>query len=438
VTNQDPFEDYKKRREIELMEHEFQEGASQKRELIENLLNESGEVEQLEERVTDEMEDFLAESTRTAERMLDKLHEEGPTGQADEELKQDLQSFIAGAQAPEPAPAELPPLGLQAAQPSSPPALPAGEAVPQALDLRGALARIRQHGGTELPPMQASTLASPAVPPEEESARTRDEILHSFDATYQQVSDLLNRKIEDPPGEAPGVLPGLAEPVRHDTPHGAPTASAAPAAPAAARPAAAPAPSADPLADPFAGGGGDAGGMASTNAFEADPEEDRDIDDPLPGEVPEGWDLPDHKPPPGAWVVAKQKEEGEAGMAGMAGDTYLLKKLSQEVRRLNRVYLVLLEKKVVTREEVEGPGANGSAIAVDSGSAPKADSADDDDDDVVGVDDYDEERYRPILTNENDFSLSTLVKDVHRLKTLKTVHLKKGVVSEKEMAKVKG
>ena len=53
------------------------------------------------------------------------------------------------------------------------------------------------------------------------------------------------------------------------------------------------------------------------------------------------------------------------------------------------------------------------------------------------MDDYDEERYRPILTNENEFSLSTLVKDVHRLKTLQTVLAKKGIVSEKEMAKVK-
>ena len=85
------------------------------------------------------------------------------------------------------------------------------------------------------------------------------------------------------------------------------------------------------------GGGGSPGG--ATNVFEAEPDEDRDIDDE--GDPP-GWDIPVKPPPPGAWVVARQKEEGEAGLAGMAGDTYLLKKMSQEVKRLNRMYLVLI------------------------------------------------------------------------------------------------
>ncbi|MEN8151505.1 MAG: hypothetical protein ABFS86_16940 [Planctomycetota bacterium] len=443
MTQQDPFENYKKRREVELMENEFQEGASRKRELIEDLLNESGEIAELEERVTDEMQDFLADSTRTAEKMLEKIAEEGPKGKAEEELKHDLQSFIADAQAPE----ADPPADSGPPSAAPPPQTPAAEPADQKFDLRAALQKIRKGGGNtpDLPPLAGTPGAAAAVV--DESARSREEILDSFDATYNQVSNLLNRKLDEPAGDAAGALPALGDTTRPEAPPAAPTASVASTAPPSVAPAsppsvapasppsAAPAPTTDPLADPF-GGGAEGGGMASTNAFTAEPHEDRDIDDPVPGEEPEGWDLPERKPPPGAWVVAKQKEEGEAGMAGMAGDTYLLKKLSQEVRRLNRVYLVLLEKAVVTRAEVEGPGADGSKITVDSGSAPKSD-ADDDEDDAVGVDDYDEERYRPILTNENDFSLSTLVKDVHRLKTLRTVLLKKGVVSEKEMAKAK-
>ena len=106
---------------------------------------------------------------------------------------------------------------------------------------------------------------------------------------------------------------------------------------------------------------------------------------------------------------------------------------------MNRLYLVLLEKGVVTREEVEGgapPGAAPKAPKPASKKKPKAAEGDDEeDDDVVSIDDYDEERYRPILTSEKDFSLSTLVKDVHRLKCLREVLVKKGVVSEKELEK---
>jgi hypothetical protein len=239
---------------------------------------------------------------------------------------------------------------------------------------------------------------------------------------------MLNRRLEEEPESA--VLPGVqaARPPEEPAPRvsrGLPPMETA-STPAAPAPAVEP-PSPSPAgAEPLPAGG-------ATNVFAAEPGEDRDIDDEPEGE-PEGWNIPVRKPPPGAWVVAKQKEEGEAGMAGMAGDTYLLKKLSQEVRRLNRVYLVLLEKGIVTREEVEGPGADGK-IPVDSGAAPKARDASDDED--VSVEDYEEDRYRPILTNEKDFSLSTLVKDVHRLKTLQTVLQKKGIVSEKEMAKVK-
>ena len=54
---------------------------------------------------------------------------------------------------------------------------------------------------------------------------------------------------------------------------------------------------------------------------------------------------------------------------------------------------------------------------------------------MVTVDDLDDERYRPILTNDKNFSLSSLVQDVHRLKCLRDVLLKKGVISAKELKK---
>ena len=43
---------------VELMEREFQKSSSEKRELIQSLLSESGEIEELDERVTDEMQDY--------------------------------------------------------------------------------------------------------------------------------------------------------------------------------------------------------------------------------------------------------------------------------------------------------------------------------------------------------------------------------------------
>jgi hypothetical protein len=441
VSQRDPFEDYRRRREVELMEHDFQKTAGEKRERLEKLLSESGELAELEERVTDEMQDFLADSTKAAEKMLERLHEdEGETGESHAELKAELQNFLKGAQAAQAAPS--------AAAPAAAPA-PAPEAN-KPPDLRAALDRIRKHGGGDGAPAPSES-PPPAAEPPAAAPRSPEEILQSFDATYQQVSDLLNRRTssrDEPP--AGHKLPGLSETVQRDRPRETPRAASAPAAPPAAPPAEPPPAAAPPAQEapvnpfepettkfkaptlpPSGGEGGGAGG--ATNHFAAEPEEDRDIDD-NPDQEPEGWNLPERKPPPGAWVVERQKEEGEAGMAGMAGDTYLLKKLSQEVRRLNRLYLVLLEKKVVTRDEVEGPGADGK-ILVDKGAAPRASS--DHDDDCASVDDYEEDRYRPILTNEKEFSLSTLVKDVHRLKTLRTVLVKKGVVSEKELSKVK-
>lgn len=174
-----------------------------------------------------------------------------------------------------------------------------------------------------------------------------------------------------------------------------------------------------PPAPPPEPAGGSPAGV--TNVFESEPGEDRDIDDGIEDAAPAGWDLPVRPPPPGAWVVAKQKEEGEAGLAGSAGDTYLIKKLCQEVRGLNRLYLVLIEKKVVSREEVEGP------IAV----RDRDPGAEDDDD--FSVEDYSEDRYRPILIDEKDFSLSSLVADVHRLKALRETLVKKGIVSKKDL-----
>jgi len=173
------------------------------------------------------------------------------------------------------------------------------------------------------------------------------------------------------------------------------------------------------------GGDGEGGGVGGvTNRFQADPGEDRDIDDDVDTDEPPGWNIPVRPPPPGAWVVAREKEEGQSGLAGAAGDTYLIKKLCQEVRGLNRVYLVLLEKGVVNRDEVEGDGR------------PTAGA--DDEEDGLSVDDLNDERYRPIDTSEQNFSLSALVKDVHRLKMLREVLVKKGIVSQKELEKAKG
>ena len=178
------------------------------------------------------------------------------------------------------------------------------------------------------------------------------------------------------------------------------------------------------------------GGTASTNIFPAEPHEDRDIDDDLDVEGPNGWNLPVRPPPPGAWVVERQKEGGEAALAGMAGDTYLLKKLSQEVRQLNKVYLALLKRGVVTREEVEGAGRPGTGRKTAARRPPPPAAAEEEDDDeVVSVDDFDDDRYRPILVSDDGFSLSGLVQDVHRLKCLRDVLVRKGVVSEKELKK---
>jgi hypothetical protein len=181
------------------------------------------------------------------------------------------------------------------------------------------------------------------------------------------------------------------------------------------------------------------------NAFQAEPGEDGDIDDDVDMDQPVGWDIPSRPPPPGAWVVEKQKEEGASGLAGMPGDTYLMKKMSEEVRQMNLLYLVLLEKGVVTRDEVEGSGAPSGDEEKGKGPekrkpAPKRPkpskaSEEDDEDDIVTVDDYDESQFRPIITSEKDFSLSGLVKDIHRLKCLREVLLKKGVVSQKELKK---
>ena len=51
VTQRDPFEEYRKRREIELMEHDFQASAGEKRERLESLL--SGLFERTSSRAVD-------------------------------------------------------------------------------------------------------------------------------------------------------------------------------------------------------------------------------------------------------------------------------------------------------------------------------------------------------------------------------------------------
>ena len=85
MSQRDPFEDYRRRREVELMENEFQTKATDKRDRLEKLLNESGELAELEERVTDEMQDFLADSTQAAEKMLERLYEDEGETQAGQE-----------------------------------------------------------------------------------------------------------------------------------------------------------------------------------------------------------------------------------------------------------------------------------------------------------------------------------------------------------------
>ena len=421
MSNRDPFEDYKKRREIEIMESRFKEKAAAQRKRIEELLTSpEGDPGDIEDRVNQEMEDFLSESTRTAEEVLESMSDEGGSGEGgqlsrSEEIRREIRNFFAAVDGdsalddepslPPPPVAPLPPPERRTPAPPKPSITErrplgspeGGKSAP--VDLRAALEKIRRHsGGAAMPPPPASEESSEPDP--------RREVLDSFDQTVRHVSDLIQKRIDSEEPLPAAERDAVAEDGR-------------------------PSPE---LPDPDMEGEEGAPPPGVTNVFQAEPGEDRDLDDDVDAEEPPGWNLPVRPPPPGAWIVKKQKEEGEAGLAGSAGDTYLLKKLSQEVRRLNRVYLVLLEKKIVTREEVEGPGT-GAPVRVDTPPAEEQDG--DGDDDAVSIDDYDEERYRPIITSENDFSLSNLVKDVHRLNCLRDVLLKKGVVTEKELKKAK-
>ncbi|MHC4470974.1 MAG: hypothetical protein ACYTDY_08615 [Planctomycetota bacterium] len=478
------------------MEARFRKRASEQRRRLETLLREESEPGELERKVTEEMEDFLSESTLTAERMLEDIDQGGEMPPADrEELRANIENFFAGVidsateplrrrDAPdeppgedesevlrerlggpakpkprpkrpmaEPAPAETPPkpsvterraLGGKSTPPGQP------------LDLKAALDRIQQH-------TKDAPIPEPGKPPPETGepspapggaySGSREEILDSFDRTFDQVSGILEEDAEAQRGGEGGPPPVLEPAALEPSPvvpswsdeappaEEPPETEAAPDEPSTPEEAAAryremirksgaklgqehePGPRPEP--PPEAEGSLPAG---VRNVFEAEPGEDRDIDDDVDTDSPPGWDIPTRPPPPGAWVVEKQKEEGGAALAGMAGDTYLMRKMNQEVRLLNKLYLLLLKKGVVTREEVEGSGAAPSEKA-------KKPPVQDDDDDEFSVDDVDDDRFRPILTDDKDFSLSGLVQDIHRLKCLRDVLLKKGVVSEKELKK---
>jgi hypothetical protein len=432
VPNDDPFEKFRERREIEIMERGFKVEA-ERRQQDEHPEEPDPEAEQ-DEKIRREMEDFLCESTQSLERVLGEISDSVDEEEIGEILAQDRE----GNDSPPPAPPvwsepeKKKPVAAEPEPPAAPPEPPpqpsiverrplgAPEEEQKPLDLKAALERIRKHRGGAAPAAPAAERApappppapeppppfEPAPPPEPEPRAILTAKPPNVDDPPRPVlsspMDMLGNApapafTPDPPPEPPAAPPS--EPLMRD--------------PAFETPPSPPGDAAGDLEGP---------GLASTNVFEAEPGEDDDLDEGKSGGDP-GWDLPPRPTPPGAWVVAKQKEQGDAGLTGAAGDTYLIKKLCQEVRQLNRLYQVLLDKNVVTREEVEGPGAAGR------------DGGDEGDDDEVGVDDYNDTSYRPIITTETDFSLSGLVKDMHRLKVLKEVLVKKGVVSAKELDK---
>ncbi len=435
MSQSDPFEDYRRRREIEVMESRFRERAAKQRKKLETLL--AGEVDpnEMERKVNQEMQDFLTGATQTAEKMIEILRAD-EAGEVKEEIRAEIENVFGGDPGAPPAPApapgaapSAPGLGRRSSAPVAKPG-PSGSSPAPAtrrslgaakpgegravMDLNSALQRIRSHIRRKEERRGSAPSPEEDDPSETTSeilAGTRRQILESFDQTFDQVAEVIQRRME-----FAGLEPaGAARPAGGAEPPG-------PSPPSAPPPPAAPPPAGDLSEEADAGTP-----PGVTNVFAAEVEEDRDLDDDVDPAEPPGWNIPSRPPPPGAWVVERQKEEGEAGLSGMAGDTYLLRKLSQEVRRLNRVYRALLAKGVVTREEVEGSGR---------GPAPKrGGEGEPDDDDAMSVDDYDEDRYRPILTSEDDFSLSGLVQDVHRLKQLRDVLVKKGVVSEKDLKK---
>lgn len=135
----DPFEAFKNRREIELLEGRFKKQAEDQQKRVDEAYSEGDADAAVVDRVTLEMEDFFKQSTDTVEKVIEKI-----TGQvSDEAIEKALEQVAAASPDAEPDEPDEPdrPDEPEFVMMSSAPS----PAVSQKLDLRAALARIRQY-----------------------------------------------------------------------------------------------------------------------------------------------------------------------------------------------------------------------------------------------------------------------------------------------------
>ncbi len=158
MANIDPFEAFKNRREIELLECRFKKEAKEQRQRVDDALAEDDVEAVVEDKVTREMQDFFKESTDNVEKVLVKISGPVEPNDIEEALEQ------VATTSPDPA-------GVEGDAPPDVPA--AGPSTKEPLDLRAALARIRQHKvgqGVAADEVREETAASPvATSPGEEA-----------------------------------------------------------------------------------------------------------------------------------------------------------------------------------------------------------------------------------------------------------------------------